>query len=81
MGLVFPIGLMMRSKNIMGVNMLKIADNRPKIMKACMKEVVDLYLKGKIKPQVGGIYSSDQLAEAHAALEGGNTTGKLIINW
>lgn len=81
MGLVLPIGLMMRSKNIMGVNMLKIADNRPKVMEACLNDVVELYKAGKLKPQVGGVYSSDQLAEAHTALEEGNTTGKLVITW
>ena len=72
---------MMRSKNIIGVNMLKIADNRPQIMEVCLKEVVALYTDGKIKPQIGGSYSFDELAEAHAALEGGNTTGKLIVKW
>ena len=81
MGLLLPIGLMMRSKNVLGVNMLKIADNRPKIMETCLQEVLKLYSEGKLKPQVGGVYSADQLAEAHAALEGGNTTGKLTINW
>ena len=40
-----------------------------------------LYIDGKLKPQVGGVYSSDQLAEAHTALESGKTTGKLIVNW
>lgn len=81
MGLVLPIGLMMRSKNILGVNMLKIADNRPKAMEACLKDVVKLYSEGKLKPQVGGVYPADQLAEAHTALESGNTTGKLTIKW
>jgi NADPH:quinone reductase-like Zn-dependent oxidoreductase len=81
MGLILPIGLMMRSKNIMGVNMLKIADNRPKIMEACLKGVVALYTEGKIKPQIGGTYTSDQLAKAHGDLEGGSTTGKLVVVW
>ncbi len=81
MGLVLPIGLMMRSKNILGVNMLKIADNKPAIMEECLKAVVDLYAAGGIKPQVGGVYSADQLPEAHSALESGKTTGKLTVKW
>ena len=35
MGLILPIGLMMRSKNILGVNMLKIADNKPEVIEHC----------------------------------------------
>jgi NADPH:quinone reductase-like Zn-dependent oxidoreductase len=81
MGLLIPVGLMMRSKNILGVNMLKIADNRPMVLKKCLEDVVGLYQNGKIDPQVGGVYSVDKLAEAHAALEGGKTTGKLTVKW
>lgn len=81
MGFILPIGLMMGSKNILGVNMLKIADNKPKAMEYCLREILRLHSEGKIKPQIGGEYSSDQLAEAHAALESGKTTGKLGISW
>lgn len=81
MGLVLPIGLMMRSKNILGVNMLKVADNKPKVLAYCLNSVVKLYSEGKIKPQTGGIYTSSQLNEAHSALESGKTTGKLSIHW
>ena len=81
MGALIPIGLMMRSKNILGVNMLKIADNRPMVLKKCLEDVVELYQQGIIKPQVGGVYSVDNLRDAHAALEGGKTTGKLTVKW
>ena len=81
MGMVLPIGLMMRSKNILGVNMLKIADNRPMVLSECLHEVVKLYLKGELIPQVGGVYAVNQIAEAHAALESGKTTGKLSVKW
>ena len=81
MGLVLPIGLMMRSKNILGVNMLKIADNRPRVLANCLQEVVKLNQEGKLQPQVGGTYTIDKVAEAHAALENGKTTGKLTVFW
>jgi NADPH:quinone reductase-like Zn-dependent oxidoreductase len=81
MGFMTPIVLMMRSKSILGVNMLKIADNKPKVLEYCLQSVVKLYSEGKIKPQVGGSYSSDQMAEAHTALESGKTTGKLGVIW
>jgi NADPH2:quinone reductase len=81
MGMLIPIGLMMRSKNILGVNMLKIADNRPMVLKTCLVDVVELYHKGELKPQVGGVYTIDELGKAHAALESGKTTGKLTVKW
>ncbi len=81
MGFLTPIVLMMRSKNILGVNMLKIADNKPRVLEHCLKSVVQLYSEGNIKPQVGGSYTSDQMAEAHSALESGKTTGKLGVIW
>ena len=81
MGLILPIGLMMRSKNVLGVNMLKIADNKPEVLEHCLKAVVKLYQEGKIVPQVGGVYTSKQLTEAHAALESGKSVGKLSVFW
>jgi NADPH2:quinone reductase len=81
MGLILPIGLMMRSKNVLGVNMLKIADNRPMVLSNCLHEVVQLYQKGELIPQIGGVYTVDQITEAHTALESGKTTGKLSVKW
>lgn len=81
MGFVVPIGLMMRSKNILGVNMLKLADNKPHVLTACLSAVVDLMLAGKITPVIGGTYTEKSFIEAQDALESGNSTGKLIVKW
>lgn len=81
MGLIIPVGLMMRSKNILGVNMLKIADNKPVILQDCMNDVVELYRNGKLTPQVGAVYTSDELNTAHSLLESGNSTGKIAVVW
>jgi NADPH2:quinone reductase len=81
MGVILPIKLMINSKSIIGVNMLKIADNKPKVLENCLKEVVALYQRGKITPQIGGEYNIDELNEAHEALESGNSTGKLAVFW
>ena len=81
MGLVLPIGLMMRSKSILGVNMLKIADNKPEVLTHCLEQVIELYKVGKIKPQIGGNYLASEIAKAHEDLESGTTIGKLAIHW
>ncbi len=81
MGLLIPVALMMRSKNILGVNMLKIADNRPEVMKQCLRDVIQLYNNGKLKPQIGGRYSHQDMYKAHDLLESGKSTGKITVFW
>lgn len=81
MGIVVPIGLMMRSKNVLGVNMLKIADHRPEILTHCLREVVRMRLEQEIQVEVGASFSYESLAEAHELLESGKSTGKIVIFW
>lgn len=81
MGLILPIGLMMTSKSIIGINMLKVADQSPEVLQLCMAAVVQLYQAGVIQPQIGGVYTSDELAKAHTFLESGKSTGKLVVKW
>jgi NADPH:quinone reductase-like Zn-dependent oxidoreductase len=63
------------------VNMLRIADTRPDILQRCLLRVVDLAGRNEIKPHVGGRFPAAQLAEAHAFLESGKSTGKIIVSW
>ena len=81
MGFVVPIALMMRSKSIIGINMLKIADFKPNVLTQCLNEVVQMVKQGQIHPVVGGVYKEGELKMAHRLLEEGKTVGKLIIEW
>ena len=72
---------MMISHAIIGVNMLRIADNNPNLMRVCIQGVSDLYQKGVLKPQVGAEFKSKELAEAHAFLASGKSTGKIAVTW
>jgi NADPH2:quinone reductase len=81
MGFFTPIILMMKSQSIIGVNMLRIADNNPNLMRACIQGVSDLYQKGVLKPQVGAEFQAAELAEAHAFLESGKSVGKIAVLW
>jgi NADPH2:quinone reductase len=81
MGIVIPITLMMRSKSILGVNMLKVADHKPFTMEFCLKSVVAKALNNEIDPKVGATYTADKIADAHAFLESGKSTGKVVVNW
>lgn len=81
MGRPLPIGYMMRSKSVLGVNMLKIADNKPAVLAECLKAVVQLHDEGKLKPQTGGEFSVDQFEKAFQLLASGKSTGKVAVIW
>lgn len=81
MGVLIPVGLMMNSRSIIGVNMLKIADEKPMVLKACLHAIVELYQQGKLKTFVGGKYVHTELANAHTFLESGRSTGKIAVFW
>lgn len=81
MGFILPIGLMMRSKSIIGVNMLKIGDNKPKLLTKCLKEVTQLIKDEKLHPHIGGEFNVDNIAEAHTLLENRKSIGKIIVKW
>lgn len=80
-GFYSPPFLLMNSKAIIGVNMLRIADHKPKLLKHCLEEVVKLAEAGEIKPVVGGEFSGNDVAAAHAFVEQRKSIGKVIVTW
>lgn len=81
MGIIIPAFLMIKSKSILGVNMLEIADEKPKVLRVCLESILKLYQEGVVKPQVGGTYTSSELPKAHTDMESGKTMGKLVVLW
>jgi NADPH2:quinone reductase len=81
MGILLPVKLMMTSKNVLGVNMLRIADQKPEVLQFCLQEVVKLFQSGQLTPIVGGVYTASQLPQAHQDLASGKSTGKLTVKW
>lgn len=80
-GILHPIELLMRSQSIIGVNMLRIADDHPQIIEQGLSKMVSLYIEGKIKPTVGGAFRIDELNKAHDLIESRKTIGKISVNW
>lgn len=81
MGISIPAFLMMQSKSLLGVNMLKIALEYPHVLKECMERVQELFRNGNLETFVDKIYTSEQLPEAHRYLESGKSMGKLVVKW
>jgi len=80
-GIYSPISLLKPSKGIIGVNMLRIADDRPNTLKRCLQGVVRLVEDGVLKPKVGGVFKADQIAEAHDLLASRKSIGKIVVEW
>ena len=80
-GFPHPIGLMMTSRAVIGVNMLRIAEQRPMVLKRCLDEVVRLVGEGVLVPRVGGTFPVSQIAEAHEYLGLRKSIGKVVVTW
>ena len=80
-GIYHPLQFLSNSRGMVGVNMLKIAEDNPVKIARAMNEVVTLTAAGILKPHVGGEYTIDQLAEAHGFLESRKSMGKIVVKW
>jgi NADPH2:quinone reductase len=79
MGLLLPIGLMMRSKSVIGINMLKLGDHRPELMGRCLREIVQAH--GIVRPHVHGTVGAADMPRMLAELSAGRTMGKVAMVW
>ncbi|MEM9052547.1 MAG: zinc-binding dehydrogenase [Bacteroidota bacterium] len=80
-GFYTPLAFIMRSKAIIGINILKLGDYKPQLVAECMSKTVALAEQGVLKPKVHKTYSVEELAKAHSALENRGTIGKVAIRW
>ena len=80
-GFIHPIPLLMNSKSIIGVNMLRLSDHRPEALKRVLDGVVELARTGELQPTVGGRFAATQIAEAHELLGNRGSTGKIVVTW
>jgi len=69
----------MSSRALIGVNMLRIADQQPDVLQHCLDEVVRLTLAGELDPQAGAVFPADELGKAHAFLESRKSVGKIVV--
>ncbi|MCI5058281.1 MAG: zinc-binding dehydrogenase [Flavobacteriales bacterium] len=80
-GFFNPAFLIMKSQTMIGVNMLRIADHQPQVIKRCMNEIVTLVNDGTLKPHVGGRFKVDEIAAAHDFLSKRQSVGKIVVQW
>lgn len=80
-GFYHPVQLLSQARGLIGVNLLKIGDERPDKVERVMNQVVEMTRKKILLPFVGGEYPIDQLAEAHQFLESRKSMGKIVVKW
>jgi NADPH:quinone reductase-like Zn-dependent oxidoreductase len=81
MGVVVPVFLMMKCKSLIGVNMLRISEDRPELIAECLQGVVRAHSEGWLKPHVHRVFDRMRLPGALEELEAGRTIGKLVVRW
>jgi NADPH2:quinone reductase len=80
-GIYSPISFMMQSKSLIGLNMLRISDERPSIIKTAMENVIELINNKTIPEPIGRVFPISDISEAHNLLESRESVGKLAIEW
>jgi len=81
MGIVIPIALMMKSRSVIGINMLKIADYKPETLSNCMTQVFELYKSGVLVPVIGEVFDAKDIAKGHLKLENRESIGKIVCKF
>jgi NADPH:quinone reductase-like Zn-dependent oxidoreductase len=80
-GIYSPIEFLTTSKAFIGINMLRIADNQPHIIKRNLEAVVKMQADGILNPHIGGVFAAADIAKAHDLLGGRGSIGKVICVW
>jgi NADPH2:quinone reductase len=80
-GLISPLSLLTRSQGIIGINMLRIADEKPQLLSRCLEKVVELAIQGEVQPHVDRVFHASEIAKAHEWVAKRNSIGKVVLSW
>ncbi len=78
MGLFSPYGFVQSCKTLIGFNLSLLPDRTGELQRAA-QSVFALWKEGRIHPVLGPRFRFDRLPDAHRALAGRGTTGKVLV--
>jgi NADPH:quinone reductase-like Zn-dependent oxidoreductase len=78
MGLVVPYGLIQSCRSLTGFNLSLLPDRFGAMREMCA-EILERWTRKEIAPVVGPTFPFEQLPEAHRALAGRSTAGKVVL--
>lgn len=80
-GFIHPLGLLMKSQTLAGVNMLRLGDDKPWRMQAIMNDILKEYDKGVFKPHIHAEFLAEDLPKAINLMSDRKTIGKVVVKW
>jgi NADPH:quinone reductase-like Zn-dependent oxidoreductase len=78
MGLVAPYPLIQGCRTLIGFNLSLLASRAGELRNAA-QEMLEAWRSGRIRPVLGARFPFERLPEAHRALAGRGTTGKVVV--
>lgn len=76
--ILFPYTLLSRNVSLSCFN-LYFLTSKSEYLKNTLRLVIDWHAKGIVKPVIGARFPFDQIADAHAYLQGRKSIGKIVI--
>jgi NADPH:quinone reductase-like Zn-dependent oxidoreductase len=80
-GFFSPIPMLMQSRALIMINMLRIADFKPQVFSEVFERTMDLVAQGVIKPHLGKVFDVIDVAAAHEFIESRKSMGKVVLKW
>jgi synaptic vesicle membrane protein VAT-1 len=78
MGLFSPYSLVQSCRTLIGFNLSLLPDRTGELRRAA-EGIFELWKAGRIRPILGRRFSFEELPDAHRALAGRGTTGKVVV--
>ena len=78
MGLFSPYSFVQSCKTLIGFNLSLLPDRAGELQRAA-RDVFALWKGGRIRPILGPRFPFERLPDAHRALAGRGTTGKVVV--
>jgi len=76
---VQPANLVGRNVGLQGVYLGRLMRHAPDVVAAAIRELLDLWSAGKIKPLVGAEFALADVEKAHELLESRGSVGKVVL--
>lgn len=80
-GFLSPLFLMMKAQGIVGVNMLRVAENDTSILGECLENILKLYMADQISPVVERGFPAENIGQAMDWVASGRSIGKVYVYW
>jgi 2-desacetyl-2-hydroxyethyl bacteriochlorophyllide A dehydrogenase len=80
-GWYHPVSLLMKSQSINGLNMLRLADDRPGYLSFVLQNVFDSYSQGNLFLPAVELFSANDALMAMERMQQRSHIGKIVLEW